>query len=305
MIVIYWLWRMGMFLTGTAPRRVSLAIAAAMGTSAYYLMPMRRAIAKDNFGHVLGKPPGDPEVGRVARHALRNYVCYLRDVMIYPSLTTAELEERVTLHTPEHFDQALARGKGAIIVSAHFGNMDLPSAILSTRFKPIALVSETLRPQELMDYLTRIRGERNVNMHPYDRAPRKIIEALKRNEMTAFLIDFGVTHHFDIHTVPVTFFDTTTNFPSGPAQLSLLTGAPILVGYARVEGDGQIHVYTNPPLYVIHTGNRKKDLQTTMQEVARRMEDFIRAAPDQWYIFRPMWKKEKTARFRFRARSAA
>jgi KDO2-lipid IV(A) lauroyltransferase len=304
-IVIYWLWRLGMFVSGAAPRRVSLAIAAAMGNSAYYLMPMRRAIAKDNFAHVLGKPPTDPEVRRVARLALRNYVCYLRDVMIYPSLTTAELEARVTLHTPEHFDQALAQGKGAIIVSAHFGNMDMPSAILSHRFTPIALVSETLRPQQLMDHLTRIRGERNVNMHPYDRAPRKIIEALKRNEMTAFLLDFGVTHHFDIHTVPVTFFDTPTNFPSGPAQLSMLTGAPILVGHAHVAKDGQIHVHTNPPLYVARTGNKQEDMQQAMQEVARQMEIFIRAYPDQWYIFRPMWRKEKTSRFSFRARSAA
>jgi KDO2-lipid IV(A) lauroyltransferase len=225
--------------------------------------------------------------------------------MIYPSLTTAELEERVTLHTPEHFDQALAQGKGAIIVSAHFGNMDMPSAILSNRFTPIALVSETLRPQQLMDYLTRIRSERKINMHPYDRAPRKIIEALKRNEMTAFLLDFGVTHHFDIHTVQVTFFDTPTNLPSGPAQLSMLTGAPILVGHAHVAKDGQIDVHTNPPLYVTRTGNKQKDMQEAMQEVARQMEIFIRAYPDQWYIFRPMWSKEKTSRFRFRTRSAA
>lgn len=289
--MIYWFWRFGMFLSGAAPRRVSRAVAAAMGNSAYYLMPMRRAVAKDNFAHVLGKHPSDPEVRRVARHSLRNYVCYLRDVMIYPSLSTLELEERITIRNPEHFEQALAKGKGAIIVSAHFGNMDLPSAILASRFTPIALVSETLRPQQLMDYLTRIRGERNVNMHPYDRAPRKIIEALKRNEMAAFLIDFGVTHHFDMHTVPVTFFNTQTNFPSGPAQLAMLTGAPMIVGDAHLEGDGHIYVHTNPPFYVARTGNRQKDLQEAMQEVARRMEHFIRAHPDQWYMFRPMWRK--------------
>jgi KDO2-lipid IV(A) lauroyltransferase len=293
-IVIYWLWRFGMFLSGAAPRRVSLAIAAAMGNSAYYLMPMRRAIAKDNFAHVLGKPPDDPAVRRVARGALRNYVCYLRDVMIYPSLSTAELEGRITIHHPEHFEQALALGKGAIIVSAHFGNMDMPSAILASRFRPIALVSETLRPKQLMDYLTRIRGQRNVNMHPYDRAPRKIIEALKRNEMSAFLIDFGITHHFDIHTVPVTFFGTKTNFPSGPAQLSMLTGAPMIIGEAHMGEDRHIHVYTYPPLYVARTGNRQRDLQDAMQQVARRMEEFIRAYPDQWYMFRPMWRKDLT-----------
>lgn len=295
MIVIYWLWRFGMFLTAAAPRRVSFAIAAALGNSAYYLMPLRRAVAKDNFAHVLGKPPSDPQVRRVARRALRNYVCYLRDVMIYPRLSTAELDRRVTIHTPEHFEEALALGKGAIIVSAHFGNMDMPSAILATRFKPIALVSETLRPPQLMNYLTKIRGERNVNMHPYDRAPRKIIEALRRNEMTAFLIDFGVTHHFDINTVPVDFFGTLTNFPSGPAQLSMLTGAPMLVGNAYVDEDRHIHVSIEPPLFVAHTGNRQKDWQEAMQQVARRMEKFIRAHPDQWYVFRPMWRKDRDA----------
>ncbi len=292
MIVIYWLWRFGMFLTGAAPRRVSFAIAAAIGNSAYYVMPLRRAVAKDNFAHVLGKPPTDPEVRHVARRSLRNYVCYLRDVMIYPSLSTAELEERITVHHPEHFEQALALGKGAIIVSAHFGNMDMPSAILASRFTPIALVSETLRPRQLMDLLTQIRGARHVNMYPYDRAPRRIIEALKRNEMAAFLIDFGITHHFDIHTVPVTFFGTQTNFPSGPAQLSILTGAPLIIGYGDVDADRHIHIHTHAPLHLTRTGNKQKDLQEGMQEVARRMEEFIRAHPDQWYMFRPMWGKE-------------
>jgi len=300
-IAIYWLWRLGMFLTGAAPRRLSRAVAAAMGNSAYYLMPMRRAVAKDNFSHVLGKPPSDPEVRRVARRSLRNYVCYLCDVMIYPSLSTAELEGRITIHNPENIEQALAMGKGAIIVSAHFGNMDMPSAVLASRYTPIALVSETLRPQQLMDHLTRIRNARNVNMHPYDRAPRKMIEALKRNEMSAFLIDFGITHHFDIHTVPVIFFGTPTDFPSGPAQLSLLTGAPMIIGNAHLEEDGHIHVHTNSPLYVARTGNKQKDLQAAMQQVARMMEDFIRAHPDQWYMFRPMWREKSLAERKQRA----
>ena len=292
MIVIYWLWRFGMFLTGAAPRRMSLAIAAATGNSAYYFLPMRRAIAKDNFANVLGKPVSDPSVRRVARRSLRNYVCYLRDVMIYPSLSTAELNERVSIVTPEHFEQALAVGKGAIIISAHFGNMDMPSAILASRFAPIALVSETLRPQQLMDYLTRVRGDHNVNMHPYDRAPRRLIEALKRNEMVAFLIDFGVTHHFDINTVVVTFFGRQTNFPSGPAQLAMLTGAPLVVGNAHLSEDRHIYVKTDPPIFVPRSADRHSAWQAAMQEVARRMEDFIRAHPDQWYMFRPMWRKD-------------
>jgi KDO2-lipid IV(A) lauroyltransferase len=281
-----------MFVTAWMPRRLSLAAARVMGNSAYYLLPMRRRVVKENFSHVLGKSPSDPEVRRVARRAFQNYARYLRDVMIYPSIPTPELEKRITLYGKQYIDDALALGKGAIIVSAHFGNMDMPSAVLAKQFKPLTLVAETLRPQQLMDFLTRIRGARNVRLFPYDRAPRKIIEALKRNEMTGFLLDFGVTHHFDLTTVPVNFFSMPTHLPAGPAQLALLTGAPIIVGHARVATDGHIYVHVTPPIIARRTGSRHQDLQVTMQEIANRMEEFIRLHPDQWYIFRPMWRRE-------------
>lgn len=294
MIALYWAWRLGMFLIGVTPRRWSLAGARFFGNVSYYLMGLRRAVAQENFAHVLGKPPQDPQVRRVARQSFQNFACLLRDVMLYPSLSPTELEQRVTVDAPEHFTKALARGKGAIIVTAHFGNMDLPSAELARRFSPIALVSEKLRPPQLMDYLTKIRGQHQVTMHPYDRAPRQLLAALKRNEMAAFLIDFGVTHHFDMHTVPVKLFDAATDFPTGPAQLARLTGAAIIVGYAYIDWRGHITVYTNPPLVVEHSGDRQHDIQTAMQTIAGLMEDFIRRSPEQWYIFRPMWHDAQT-----------
>lgn len=293
MIIVYWLWRLGVFLTGVLPRRWSRAGAKVLGSGVYYLMPSRRQIAKENFSYVLSKSPNDPEVRRVARRAFQNYALYLRDVMIYPSLSPAELEKRVTLHQKAFVDRALALGKGVIIVSAHYGNMDIPSAVIAKNFKPLTLVAESLRPPQLMDSLTRMRRARNVHLYPYDRAPRKIIQALKRNELTGFLLDFGLTHHFDITTVKVNFFGTPTDFPAGPAQLALLTGAPILVGYALANTDGHIDVYGTEPIIAQRNGNRQEDLQVTMQEIANRLENFIRAHPEQWYIFRPMWGNRK------------
>lgn len=293
MIVVYWFWRLGMFLTRLAPPRLSLVAAGAMGNSAYYVMSLRRQVAKRNFSHVLGKSPDDPEVRRVARQSFQNYARYLRDVMLYPRVSTMELENRVVFHSREYLDQALALGKGAILVSAHFGNMDLPSAVIAKHYTPITLVAESLRPPQLMDLLTRMRAARNVHLWPYDRAPRKIIEALKRNEMTGFLLDFGVTHHFDISTVDVKFFGTDTPFPAGPAQLALLTGAPILVGFAQVAPDGKIHVHATEPIIAARSKNRKQDFQVVMQEIASRFEVFIRQHPEQWYMFRPMWIDRK------------
>jgi lauroyl/myristoyl acyltransferase len=298
MIAVYWLWRLGMFIASLVPPRWSFAAAGAVGNSAYYLFPLRRKVACENFSHVLGRPPEDPEVGRVAKQSFQNYARYLRDVMLYPRISMSELESRVIFHAKENVDAALAHGKGAILVSAHFGNMDVPSAVIAKHYRPITLVGETLRPPQLMNLLTRMREARNVHLFPYDRAPRKILEALKRNEMTGFLLDFGITHHLDIATVDVCFFDTITPFPAGPAQLALLTGAPILVGHARVMADGTIHVYATPPIVAHKTGNRQEDTRVVMQEIADRFESFIRQYPEQWYMFRPMWEGKLNSRFK-------
>lgn len=304
MILIYWLWRVGMLVTSRVPRRLSFAAASAMGSSAYYFLKLRRQVAKENFSIVLGRSPNDPEVRRVARLSFQNYARYLRDVMLYPGMPMAELEKRVVVHAKTNLEKALAMNKGVILVSAHFGNMDMTSAVIAKDFRPITLVGESLRPKQLMDLLTRMREARNVHLYPYDCAPRKIVEALKRREMTGFLLDFGVTHHLDITTVAVRFFGSSTAFPAGPAQLALLTGAPIIVGHTHVMDDGQIHVYASEPIVAKRTQDRRRDLTTIMQEIAGRFETFIRLHPEQWYMFRPMWNTHSESGFRVREQRA-
>lgn len=285
-----------MIVVGATPRWLSMAMASWIGWLGYYGMPLRRRIAQENFAHVVGKPPHHPHVRHITRAAFQNFTRHMRDMMLYPSVTMSELESRVTLVSPEHFEQSIARGKGVILVSAHFGNMDIPAAVIANRYKPLTLVGETLRPPQLMDLLTRARLEKKVTLYPYDRAPRKMIQALKRNEVIGLLLDFGVTHHFDMTTVPVTFFNTETDFPAGPAQIALMTGAAIIVGVPVVTPAGHITVRTHPPLTLERTGNRQDDIQIGMQLIAQRLEEMIRESPEQWYIFRPMWKDTATAR---------
>ncbi len=287
---LYWLWRLGMLLVGLVPRRLSHAAAGWLGTAGYYLMPRRRRIAQNNFSHVLHQSSDHAQVRRVARESFRNYARLLRDVMIYPSMPHAEIESRVTFLQPEYFEQAIARGKGTLVVTAHYGNMDIASAMVAMRFKPITLISETLKPRPLMDYIVQMRRKNNVLMYEYDRAPRRVLEALRRNEFVGMMMDVGVTHHFDLQTVELDFFGARTRFIAGPAQVALLTGATIIVGSTYNGPDARVFVDVTEPYIATPTGDRARDMQIIMQEVGRRLEQLIRKRPEQWYIFRPMWQ---------------
>ncbi len=288
MILAYYLWRFVSWLVAYLPPAIIDALARGGGASVYYIWPARRRIARENFAHVLGRPANDPAVGRVARLSFSNYCRYLVDVMRYPSIPVEQLEQRVVIQETDEFRRAMTGKTPIIMISAHFGNMDYASAVATRRYGRFTLAAETIHPVQLFQYLARVRSERGVDLIPYDRAPRKILEAIKRKEWIGFLIDFGVNDQKDIVNTEVLFFGAPTRFPASPAILAQRTGAPILVCHTCIDKD-RINCTIEPPIYVPKELPREEAARITMQQVAHHMEKFIRAHPEQWYMFRAMW----------------
>ncbi len=290
MILAYYLWRFLSWLVAYLPPSLTDAIARGGGASVYYVWPARRRIARENFAHVLGRPPNDPAVGRVVRSSFSNYCRYLVAVMRYPSIPVEQLEQRVAIHESEEFRRAMTGKTPIVMISAHFGNMDYASAVATRRYGRFTLAAETIHPVQLFQYLARIRSERGVDLIPYDRAPRKILEAVKRKEWVGFLIDFGVNDQKDITNTEVLFFGAPTRFPASPAILAQRTGAPILVCHTWVDQE-RINCVIEDPLFIPKEMPKEEAARMAMQQVAHLMEKFIRAHPEQWYVYRAMWPK--------------
>ncbi len=289
MILGYYLWRLASWIVGSVPASITDFVARGGGTTAYYVWWSRRRVARENFAHVLGKSPNDPDVGRVARSSFANFSRYLVEVMRFPTVPIEQLEERVIIHETEEFRRAMTAGTPVIVISAHFGNMDYASAVATRRYGRFTLAAETIHPVRLFQYLRQIRLERGVDLVPYDKAPRKILEAIRRNETIGFLLDFGVNNQKDINTTEVMFFGAPTRFPCSPAILAQRTGAPIIVVHNALDRERRIHSMVEAPIYVPKELSREQAAHMTMQTVAHQMEKFIREHPEQWYVFRAMW----------------
>jgi KDO2-lipid IV(A) lauroyltransferase len=273
---------------GWIPSRIGNALAWLLGSVIYFLLPNRRRVMRANYAPVLGRPDGDPQVRRMGRLSFRNFFRYLYAFLSLPRRSIEDIDSHVGLHVGDDFIQARAEGKGMVFVSAHFGNMDWAGIAVCRRIVQMTVVADMLKPQRLMDYLVSFRGKKGLRVVYGARAPRAILNALKNNEAVGFLLDVGCKRAGGI---PVMFFGRRTTFPSGPALLSLRTGAPIVVGYALVVGD-RVEAYSYPPIYATNTGNKEEDVRRCSQMIARHFEDFIGRYPEQWYIFRPMWETE-------------
>jgi KDO2-lipid IV(A) lauroyltransferase len=283
----YWGWRVGARLAQRLPARLLYAVAVALGEIGYLAWTAKRRIAKHNFAVVLGKPTTDREVAQVARRSFRNFAKYVVEIMRFPRLSITDFERLVTVQGWEHLRGALALGKGVIFVSIHFGNFELGGARISDEI-PLNVIADELENQRLMDLLVGNRAHKNITLLTPDGAARKVLGALRRNEMVGLMMDLGPrAQAFD--NVEAQFFGTPTSFPAVAASLARVSGAPIVVSACVRQRDNTFTGIALPPIFVARTKLAAEDIQRATQAIAHGLEGFVTRWPDQWYIFRPMW----------------
>jgi KDO2-lipid IV(A) lauroyltransferase len=268
------------------PVRFSRSALGVITRVSYLGWPGRRRWSNANFGHVLGLPPDDPRVRRLALRAYREYGRYLVDLMRLPSLSPDEIATfagDLDDHEVE-IRQILAgaRDGGLILTVGHIGSNEAIAAHIARRGLSISVVADDSSFPELFELLRVQRAKWGVTLIPW-RNLRAIYGVLRRREMLGLLIDWG----YRSDGIPVRLFDAWTTVPAGPATLAAKTGSRILPISIHRDRDGVFQVSLQSPIDVPSTD--PAELQRASQAMADALADAIRGAPEQWYSFKPLW----------------
>ncbi|TAK27867.1 MAG: hypothetical protein EPO21_23325 [Chloroflexota bacterium] len=270
------------------PVRVSYALAAVVGnlTFAVWVVFAREKAEYviDNMRRVLGQDTDPRVVKAMARRSLQNYCKYLADFLRFPRLGGTEIEQMVRFTGWEYFDRALQAGRGVIFIGMHMGNFDLGGAALALRNYPVNVIAETFQPERLNRLVQTSRAEKGIRVIPLEQSARRVLSALRRNEMLALLIDRPSPDG-----VPVTFFGYRTSVPGGAALLALKTGAAVIPACVVRQPDNSYLGIVDKEIEFQPIGNLTQDVQDLTQKIVSSLESWIQRYPDQWYMFRPMW----------------
>jgi lauroyl/myristoyl acyltransferase len=277
-------YRVASWLLRTLPAGPTGAVLGIAAQSSYLLWPTRRAWSNRNFGHVLGLPPDDPRVRRLALRAYRAYGRYLVELMRVPMMSedqVAELIEPLDAVAIQRIRDASPIG-GIIVTAAHVGNNDVIGAAIAHLGLPLSVVADDSSFPELFDHLRRQRERWHATMIPW-RNLRAIFGVLRRREILGLLVDWG----YRSDGIPVKLFDAWTTLPAGPATLAAKTSSRILPAITTRQPDGRLRVILADPIVVPSTG--PADLQRATQAIADAVAATVRPAPEQWYSFKPIW----------------
>ena len=241
-----------------------------------------------NLSRVTGLSLGDRWLDRCVRRAYATQVAHYIDLLRIRKLDVAEVARRFTLEGDgwTSLVEHVRGGKGAVLVTPHFGRIELLNHCLAQFRLPTTLPVERLEPERLYRLVASLRGHTGVRLAPHDDGPRPWLRALREGHVVALFAEWDPSGR----GVPVRFFGDAARFPPGPAFLALRGGAPLYVGlWLPGETDDRYIAYLYPPLEVERSGDTDHDVQTLTQQVASLFERHIREHPGRWVMFHDLW----------------
>jgi KDO2-lipid IV(A) lauroyltransferase len=196
-----------------------------------------------------------------------------------------ELEKLIVVKGWEHFEGAIGEGRGLIFVGGHIGNSDLAAALLASRGFPVHVITEPLQPPRWDALVQAARQAVGLRVIPMTANAIRFLRVLREKGILAFLIDRPV----EDQGVSVEFFGRTVQVPQGAAALALRSNASILGAYIVRTDNGYV-ANISPAISAPTTGDDRHDLESLTQAIFDWLEQVIRQYPDQWFMFRPMWR---------------
>ncbi len=268
------------------PRRFALRLGEGTGGLLFYLDGHHRRLALANLEKALGNELPSLERRMIARKSFLHFGRMLADNLKWACLRESKRRHLLRVEGEENLRQALAQGKGILLFSAHFGNWEVASLALS-RLGVLHVVARPLDSRPAERELSRFRTSLGARIIYKQQAAKPVLQALRRNEMVAILIDQNVLRS---EAVFVDFFGLPAATTPSLASFHLRTHAPLIPVFCYPTPFFSYVVKIAPPLDIELAGGREEDVLKITQRSTKIIESEIRARPDLWFWFHNRWK---------------
>ena len=238
------------------------------------------------FAH-LGVLPSRRILDGCARKTFQYFGKYLADFIRYRKLTADGIRERVSIQGLENIEALRASKRGAILVTAHYGNWELGGSFIASLGVPLHAVVRPVPSPALERLFQFFREQRGLKVIPLAHAAIGVVKALKRGDVVALVGD----RDFTGNGRPWKFFGRETSLPRGAAWFAHRLGVPVYCGFVVRAPDDTFILRIHPPIDPASAGSE----DAIQAQIVAVMEDTIARDPCQWFIFDPFWPGDSAA----------
>lgn len=261
-----------------AARQLGLALAAL----AQQLIPRVRQVGIDNLNLAYGDSLPPDEKQRILRGAVANLGIVAAEFCRIPELATPSGRRLFDVTGLEHID----RNRGALFVSAHFGNWEWLGPAGAAVGLKVALVVRPFDDPRLDRLIDGVRRSGGVETFSKDNAMGPLLNWLRDRGAAGILADQSPREN----GVPVTFFGQPCWATAGPALIARRARVPVHPVFMARQPDGRYLLAFEPPIEPAKTGDPLEDFRLTTQRIQDALENTIRTCPEQWLWMHRRWR---------------
>jgi len=201
--------------------------------------------------------------------------------------TPEAIRARTTVHGFEGFADAVAAGRGVVLLTGHLGNWEMGGAAIAARGIALDVVGKGMSNRRFQQDLFATRSRLGMRVIEMGDATKEAPRALAKGRVVAMLGD-QQAHRGGI-LLP--FFGRPASTSRGSALFALRADAPVYVAFClRERGREPRYTLTFDPLTVSRTGDGEGDVVALLAAYGKALEDAIERAPHQYFWHHRRWK---------------
>jgi len=252
----------------------------------YRLFPRHRLIALHNLRNAFPEK-NMGEIITIAKGVYRNIAIVGAEFFNIPSLSKDNMADIMETEGLDNCREALKRGRGVLLFSAHFGNWELSTAAVSLLLAPIVVLYRRLDNAFLDDLIFLVRASTGNMPLDKEKAMRQMLRSLQNNMIVGILIDQNMAQREGVF---VDFFSRPACTTDGVAQLALRSHAAVIPAFSLRMPDGRYRLILGREMEILETGDWDSDVAVNTQNFTRVVEEMVRKYPDQWLWVHNRWK---------------
>ena len=269
------------------PDRILDHIAYAVASVVWLTSTRLRCTLLKRAERVFGEGTSESLIERTARGFLLTAVRYYTDLPRYSRLASDNFAQYIDKFVGlDLLFEAVDRGKGVIVISAHLGNPEIIGQAIGKFGLNTGVISEALTSELVNKFMYEIRRQTGVCFFPTNfLGLRRAHSHLTSGGLLALLTDRDVTGKARLFD----FFGAKAPIPEGALQLAESTGAQVLIFWAPRTRPGHFELHFKNIYFNFLGDDPVRERLKNMESLISELEVGIRRWPDQWFPLNPIW----------------
>lgn len=256
------------------------------------LTPRHLDRARAHLRASIGAHWTEEQIDRVAVQCLESWAMFAVEAICLPRLITRFTWSRWIRLV--NFNEALnlfLDGRGAILVTGHYGSFEIIGHLLAALGFPVVAVMRPLDNVYLNRFLVRSRRMQGLTLLDKKGAMESAEEHLRSGALLGFIGDQDAGRK----GLWVSFFDQLASTYKSIGLLAMSSQCPVIVGYARRHGrSAKYDVGVERIIYPHDWKNESDPLRAITQSYTAAIEQFVRTEPYQYLWIHRRWKTPPT-----------